>query len=144
MTFPPSPSEQETVTTVTLLVASLKEVVSALREEVVALSESDQHSRRLLDLKLTLLGIAVVVSLFGVGLTYNQASNVKSIVHYISDCQRPDSKCRQQQDAVIGQAVNNISTKSFDSISCVLLTPPEKRTNESVKACRDKYLGAKK
>ena len=140
MTFPPPPQEQETVGTVTVLVASLKDVVSALREEVVALHESDMHSRRLLDLKLALIGIAVVVSLFGVGLTYTQAHNVKSIVHYISDCQQPGSECRRRNDDIIARAV----TAVFDSQSCVLRIPQESRTDENIKACRDKYLGAKK
>jgi len=130
----------ETLAVVSMVVSTLNEVITALREEVAALAASDRRGRKLLDLKLALLGIAVAISLLGVALTYNQASNVKSIVDYISNCQKPGSPCKKQNDAVIGGAVNSIAAKAYDSITCVLLTPPPSRTDENVKTCRDKYL----
>jgi len=132
---------EDTLGTVTLVVASLNEVIAALREEVVALATSERKSRQRIAGYLALLGIVLVGSVFGVGITYRQGQNVKSIVHYISDCQRPEGVCKQRNDAAISQAVKGISVAVFDSMTCVLKVAPDRRTDADVKACRDKYFG---
>lgn len=140
----PPPRKSEVMEIVTTVVATLNEVITALRDEVAALGENERAGRRRISIYLAVLGVVAIASVFGVFQNYRQGDNVKTIVNYISDCQKPESECKKQNDAVIAQAVIGISARAFDSITCVLLTPPDDRTDANVKACRDKYLAGAK
>lgn len=138
------PRRSEVMEIVTTVVGALNEVITALRSEVAALAESEKKGRRRISIYLAVLGVVAFTSVFGVFQTYNQGNQVKSLVNYISDCQKPDSECKKRSDAAIAGAVISISAKAFDSISCVLLTAPGERTDAKVKECRDKYLAGAK
>lgn len=130
----------ETMNIVLTVVGSLNEVIAALRGEIAAFTKKDEDNRKRLDLKLALIGVAVLLSAIGVGINYGQGNDVKSIVNYIQDCQKPESECKKRNDAVIGGAVKSISGSVFDATACVQALPLAERTDAVVKACRDKYI----
>lgn len=141
--FPERP-RSETMDIVMTVVSSLNDVITTLRAEILAFTGTEKRRRELLDVKLALLGIAVVVSMVGVGLSLRQGQSIKKVVHYIEDCQKPDSECKKRNDDVIGRAVQSISGSVFDANACVQSVPLDQRTEAKVKACRDKYIGTTK
>jgi hypothetical protein len=127
---------------VTSVIATMNEVITALREEVAALADNEKRGRRRISTYLALLGIVVVGSLTQVIFNYRQGEDVKTIVSYIEECQTPDSECSEENARRLGGAVRAVSAATFDSITCVLNTLPVDRTDENIKACRDKHLGS--
>ncbi len=139
-----TPRRSETMDIVVTVVATLNEVITALRSEVAALGENEKAGRKRISVYLAAIGLAVIASVSGVVMTYGQGQDVKEVVTYIRDCQNPQGECKKRNDSQIAGVVAAISASTFDSVTCVLNILPEERTDESVKACRDKYLGAKK
>lgn len=144
MTDTPPPRRSETMEIVTTVVAALNEVITALRSEISAIAVSEKRRGKRLSVYLAMIAVVMLASVAGVVMNYRQGDNVKSIVSYIEDCQKPDTECSRRNNEAIGGAVISISGAVFDSMSCVLLMQPEERTDENVLACRDKYLGAKR
>lgn len=145
MTFDPGAGQRsEMMAVVTTVVATLNDVISALRDEVAALAENEKAGRRRLSIYLALLGVVAIASVGGVALNYKQGNDVKAVVQYVQDCQKPDGACKRRNDAVIAGAVQSISGAVFDSTSCVQALPLVERTNVAVAACREKYLGPAK
>jgi hypothetical protein len=123
------------------VVATLNDVITALRGEVTALAVNEQQGRRRLTMYLVMLGLVGLASVAGISLTYNQGQDVKSIVHYIQDCQDPDGDCKQRSNAALAGAVASISGAVFDATACMQKLPLAERTDEQIKACRDQFIG---
>lgn len=134
----------EMMEVVMTVVATLNEVITALRGEVTALAVNEQQGRRRLTMYLVMLGLVGMASTVGISLTYNQGQDVKSIVHYIQDCQNPDGACKKRSNEALAGAVASISGAVFDATSCVQSVPLADRTDERIKSCRDQYIGALK
>lgn len=139
------PKNISTLAIVSTVVSTLNEVITALREEIAAFGETEKHARQKLAALMAVVLIAALASVVGVFLNYRQGTNVKSIVKYIEDCQRPDSECSNRNKEAISAAVISISGTVFDSLTdCVLTTLPERRSDEAIKQCRDKFFSPRK
>lgn len=134
----------EMMEVVMTVVATLNDVITALRGEVTALGVSEQQGRRRLTVYLIVLGLVGVASVVGIGLNYGQGQDVKSIVHYIQDCQNPEGICKQRSDANLSGAVVSVSGAVFDATACLQRVPLTERTDEQIKACRDQFIGVPK
>lgn len=134
----------EMMEVVMTVVATLNDVITALRGEVTALAVNEQQGRRRLAMYLILLGLVGMASMVGISLTYNQGKDVKSIVHYIQDCQNPDGECKKRSNDALAGAVASISGAVFDATSCVQAVPLADRTDERIRSCRDQYIGPSK
>lgn len=137
---PEAPRRSEMMEVVTAVVATLNDVITALRGEVVALAESERRGRRRISVYLAVLGVVAIASVGGVWLTYQQGQDVKKVVIYVQDCSSPDGQCKKRSDVVIAGAVKSISGSVFDATSCVQALPLADRTDVNVKACRDKFI----
>lgn len=145
MTDTPPPRRSETMEIVSTVVTTLNDVITALRSEVAALSANEQQGRKRVSIYLAMIAVVMLASVTGVVMNYRQGDNVKSIVSYIEDCQKPDTECSKRNNEQIGQAVRSIAGSVFDSLTdCVLTTVPEERTDEAIAACRERYFGAKR
>lgn len=136
------PQRSEMMEVVMTVVATLNDVITALRGEVSALAVNEQQGRRRLTMYLVLLCVVGVASIVGIGITYNQGQNVKSIVHYIQDCQDPEGECKRASNAAVAGAVASISGAVFDATACMQKLPLAERTDEQIKVCRDQFIGA--
>lgn len=134
----------EMMEVVMTVVATLNDVITALRGEVTALAVNEQQGRRRLTVYLVLLSLVGVGSMVGIGLSYKQGQDVKTVVQYVQDCQDPDGACKQRSNAAIAGAVASISGAVFDATSCVQSVTLAERTDERIKSCRDQYIGALK
>lgn len=126
--------------TMTVMTA-LNDVVTALRGEVIALGVREQQGRRRLALYLVMVGLVGVASVIGIGFNYSQGQDVKSIVHYIQDCQNPEGKCKQRSDDTLARAIIIVSGSVFDATACMQRLPLADRTDDKIKQCRDRYIG---
>lgn len=135
-------ARSEMMEVVMTVVATLNDVITALRGEVTALGLSEQQGRRRLTAYLVVLGLVGVASVVGIGLNFNQGQDVKEIVHYIQDCQDPAGTCRKRSDANLANAVISVSGAVFDATACMQKLPLAERTDERIKECRDRYIGA--
>lgn len=138
----PGPQRSEMMEVVMTVVATLNEVITALRSEVTALAVNEQQGRRRLTAYLVMLSLVGVGSMIGIGLSYKQGQDVKTVVKYVQDCQDPEGACKQRSNDAIAGAVASISGAVFDATSCVQSVPLVERTDEQIKACRDQYIGA--
>ncbi len=147
--IPPEFVERRTTTgrsemmeVVMTVVATLNDVITALRGEVTALAVNEQQGRRRLTVYLVLLSLVGVGSMVGIGLSYKQGQDVKTVVQYVQDCQNPDGECKRRSNAALADAVVSVSTAVFDATACLQRRPLTERTDEQIKACRDQYIGA--
>lgn len=132
----------EMMEVVVSVTSTLNEVVIALRAEIVALGENERRGRNRITMFLAVVTIAATAAVAGAAMNYSQGQDVKSIVHYIQDCQKPDSECKRRNDQQVGNAVVGISGSVFDASACLQKVPLEQRTDERIKTCRDQYIGA--
>jgi hypothetical protein len=116
------PKNSEMIDIVATVVGTLNEVITSLRAEITEMTNNEIASRRRISIYLAVLGIVAFCSIGGIFLTYEQSKDIKNLVG--------------QNNTVVGSV--------FDSVSCVLLIPNDKRTNDNIKACRDKQLGISK
>lgn len=137
---PEVPRRSEMMEVVSAVVATLNDVITALRDEVAALGESERRGRQRISIYLAVLGVVAATSVGGVALNYKQGQDVKKVVTYVQDCSSPDGTCKKHSDAVIAGAVKSISGAVFDATSCVQSLPLAERTDANIKACRDKYI----
>jgi hypothetical protein len=124
------PHRSEMMEVVMTVVATLNDVITALRGEVTALAVNEQQGRRRLTMYLVMLGLVGLASVAGISLNYNQ------------DCQDPDGDCKQRSNAALAGAVASISGAVFDATACMQKLPLAERTDEQIKACRDQFIGA--
>ncbi len=126
---------------VSAVVDSLNQVISSLRSEIRMLGATEQRGRKNTYTAMAVVGFLIILSLVQMRANYDQGRDIKRLVSYIEDCQNPDGECARRNADKLGGAVRAVSASVFDSLTdCVLITPPEDRTEDRIAECRDRHF----
>lgn len=133
-------ADDQRIDAVGMVVASLKEVITSLREEIRLLSLNEKTTRRRTYGVLATVGVAVLLVLGQARSNHAQGRDIRHLVEFIESCQNPDGECSQRNADRLGSAVKAVSVAVFDSVTCVLLQDPAARTDASIAECRDRHF----
>jgi hypothetical protein len=143
----PQRPKSETMAIVQTVVASLNDVITALRSEVKALGEGERDARKRLYALLASVVFLSTLNIVGLVINHDQGNSIKAtaknsakVASYVQDClltpaaKRDVTKCGADQGAAFIKGI-------IGSLNCSLLITPADRTEAKLNTCATKAFG---